>query len=164
MTSGPFRLCIVCTGNICRSAMAEVVLRRAVEEAGLGDRVVVDSAGTGPWHVGHGADERALAALRRRGFDGSAHVARQWDPAWSTERDLVLAADSGHHRDLLSDPGVEADRVRYLREFDPEADPDDLDLADPYYGDDAGFDTCLRQIERAAPSVVELVRARVDAD
>ena len=56
--SEPYRVCVVCSGNICRSPMGEIVLRHKLEEAGLGDRVVVDSAGTGDWHVGDGADPR----------------------------------------------------------------------------------------------------------
>lgn len=157
--SRPYRVCVVCSGNICRSPMAEVVLRDRVEAAGLGDAVEVDSAGTGSWHVGDGADPRALEALEEAGLDGTAHRARQFEDAWLGERDLVLVADSGHLRDLRS-LGGEQEHVRLLREFDPEAG-DDLDLADPWYGDRAGFTRCLEQIERSAPGVVDHVRRRL---
>src|ERR1700753_2873350 len=87
----PYRVCCVCLGNICRSPMAEVILRAQVERAGLGDRVAVDSAGTGDWHIGAAMDSRARDERPRHGYDGAAHRARQWDPAWFAQRDLILA-------------------------------------------------------------------------
>ena len=162
----PYRVCVVCSGNICRSPMGEVVLRAAFEEVGLGDDVEVDSAGTGAWHVGDQADHRALQALTGRGYDGSRHRAREFEPAWLSRRDLVLVADRRHHADLLSMAATpqDADRVRYLREFDPAARAaGDLDLADPYYGDRSGFEECLRQVVDAAAGIVEHVRLALSA-
>ena len=75
-----FRVSFVCTGNICRSPMAEAVLRSLAERAGLTDRLVIESAATGDWHVGEQADRRTLAALERAGYDASKHRARQFDP------------------------------------------------------------------------------------
>ena len=72
-------MCFVCSGNICRSPMAEVVLRELARRAGAQDAVEVDSAGTGDWHVGHEADRRALRVLAEAGYDGSTHRARQFD-------------------------------------------------------------------------------------
>ena len=163
MTS-PYRICVVCSGNICRSPMAEIVLRRALADAGLGDAVVVDSAGTGGWHIGSGADDRALTALTGAGHDGSAHRVRQFEPSWLDELDLVLCADAGHLRDIrrfASGRSSEAD-IRLLREFDAQAG-DDLDLADPYYGEQSDFEECLAQIDRASAGVVEHVRAELGA-
>ncbi|MFF0339390.1 low molecular weight protein-tyrosine-phosphatase [Kribbella sp. NPDC004875] len=134
---------IVCTGNICRSPMGEVVLRAKLAQAGIDD-VEVTSSGTGGWHVGDRMDPRAAAALRRRGYDGSSHRARQFDPAWFTERDLVLAMDSGHLA-ALSRRG-EAQLFA--------AD----DVPDPYYGEDDGFDEVLAQIEKAADQWVGRLR------
>jgi protein-tyrosine phosphatase len=81
-------------GNICRSPTAEAVMRARLAGAGLADRVVVDSAGTGSWHAGSPADERAAEALRAGGYDASGHVARQFDASWFAERDLVVALDN----------------------------------------------------------------------
>ncbi|GAB96704.1 protein-tyrosine phosphatase [Kineosphaera limosa] len=157
-TNDKYRVCVVCSGNICRSPMAEVVLREAFTDAGLGDRVVVDSAGTGGWHLGGGADRRALNALAAAGFDGTAHRARQIEPDWFDDRDLILCADSGHLA-AMQRMGRDSDAdVRLLREFDPQASGD-LDLADPYYGTPDDFEECLEQIRRAAPGIVEQVRA-----
>lgn len=161
------RVTAVCSGNICRSPMAEVVLRAAVAQAGFGGQVQVDSAGTGSWHVGQHADPRALAILERHGLDGSGHRARQFSAAWFADgRDLVLALDRGHLRALRAmtdDPG-QRESVRLLRSFDPalaalaEDDPR-LDVPDPYYDD--SFAAVLTMLQAAAPRVVEYVRARV---
>jgi protein-tyrosine phosphatase len=155
----PYRICLVCAGNICRSPMAEVVLRERLDAAGLTDRVTVDSAGTGDWHVGAGADRRALAALRARGYDGTAHRARQWDPGWATGRDLVLALDETNLAALRRSTGGQVP-VRLLREWDATAQHD-LGVPDPFYGDDAGFGEVLDIVERCADGLVADLRQRL---
>jgi protein-tyrosine phosphatase len=135
---------VVCTGNICRSPMAEVVLRAKLARAGVED-VVVSSSAIGSWHVGGPMDDRAEAALARRGYDGSAHVVRQFDDAWFGERDLVLGMDSGHVSVLARRAGPSYEVVDSY---------DVRDVADPYYGDDTTFDATLDQIEKAADVIV----------
>jgi protein-tyrosine phosphatase len=135
------RIEIVCTGNICRSPIGEVVLRSKLAEAGIDD-VLVSSSGTGGWHVGNPMDPRAAAALGRRGYDGSSHQAREFEPGLFAERDLVLAMDSGHLSALTR--RRDAARVVPIQLFA------DIDVPDPYYGDDGGFDDVLGQIEKAA--------------
>src|ERR1022692_4753286 len=83
-----YRICVVCLGNICRSPMAEVVLRNELDRAGLGGRVEVDSAGTGDWHIGSPMDSRARAELAIRGYDGAGHRPRQFAPSWFGRYDL----------------------------------------------------------------------------
>ena len=78
----PYRDCLVCMGNICRSPIAESVLRTEVERAGIGGLVEVDSAGTGDWHEGERMDRRASAELARRGYRSAGHRARQIGPSW----------------------------------------------------------------------------------
>ncbi len=148
------RVVTVCSGNICRSPMAEKVLRAALADAGLADRVEVTSAGVGPWHVGEPMDPRAAETLTARGLD-TEHVARQID-ADAGEADLLLAATVDHVRDLRR-AGVPADRIRLLRDFDPDA-PDAAEIPDPYYGGPDGFDEVLAMIEAAAPGIVDWVR------
>lgn len=157
------RICVVCSGNICRSPTAEVVLRSMVSSAGLADRVTVESAGTGDWHVGAHADPRTLATLRHHGYDGSAHRARQYDPEWFAEHDLVLATDAGNAELLRSmAPPGEAAKVVLLRSFDPAAaGAGDLDVPDPYYGEGDGFERVLRLVEAACRGVVEQLAARL---
>src|ERR1700753_1661613 len=88
---GPYRVCLVCLGNICRSPMAETVLRDAITAAGLDGAVVVDSAGTGDVHLGEKMDASAREALSRRGYDGSAHRARQIESSWLAPEHTVPA-------------------------------------------------------------------------
>jgi protein-tyrosine phosphatase len=158
----PIRVCMVCTGNICRSPMAEIILRKQLERAGLsggeaGERVVVDSVGMEGYHVGDGADPRTLQVLHDAGYDGSAHIARKLDPAVLAERDLILVADSGHLAAVrrLARRVADAGEIHLMREFDPEAVADGtLEVDDPYYGDAAAFRRCLREVEAACAGLV----------
>jgi len=148
--STPFRIIFVCTGNICRSPMAELVLRDLITRSGLGRLVTTSSAGTGDWHVGEQADARAIAALAARGYDGSHHRARQFDPAWFAEFDLIVVLDRTQDRILRNWAATEKDRdkVHLLLSFDPDQAPL-RDVPDPYYSDDALFASVLGMIERA---------------
>jgi protein-tyrosine phosphatase len=138
--------------------MAAAVLREKLREAGLAGDVEVDSAGTGDWHIGHGADRRARAALKARGYPQE-HTARQFVHGWFAERDLVLAMDAANLRDLrrLAPDADTADRVRLLRSYDPDA-RGDLDVPDPYYGGRDGFEHVLDLLERACDGLVEELR------
>jgi protein-tyrosine phosphatase len=160
-SNGRVRLLFVCLGNICRSPTAEGVMRHLVEDQGLADRVVVDSAGTGSWHVGHPPDERATAAAARRGIvlDGTARTfgADDFD-----RHDLLLAADRENLTAMRAlAPDDEArERVRLLREFDPEAvAAGDLDVPDPYYGGPRGFEDVLDGVDRACRGLLDHLRA-----
>ncbi|MEK9519403.1 low molecular weight protein-tyrosine-phosphatase [Streptomyces sp. NPDC087908] len=153
-----YRVCFVCTGNICRSPMAEHVFRRQVDDAGLGALVEIDSAGTGGWHEGDGADHRTVAVLDENGYS-SAHTARQFRASWFPALDLVIALDEGHLRELreLARTPEEAARVRLLRSYDPAAG-DALDVPDPYYGGREGFEECLEMVEAASDGLLAAVR------
>ena len=160
----PFHVSVVCTGNICRSPMAEVILRDLLAAGGLGDRVTVDSAGTTRWEVGNGMDPRAVAELRRRGYDGSAHVARSFEPGWFPDTDLVLAADSGHASVLRrwAPSPADAAKVHRLREFDAGAvAAGTLDVDDPWYGDEAAFVRCFTEVEAACRGVAQWLSQRL---
>jgi protein-tyrosine phosphatase len=145
-----FRVVFVCSGNICRSPMADVVFRWFAESAGLGHRVVSTSAGTGDWHVGERADQRTLQALERHGYDGSRHRARQFTAADFEGNDLVVALDHSHERVLRGWARSEADsdKIALLMSFEPSAKT--LDVPDPYYADPAMFDEVLGMIEGAS--------------
>lgn len=161
-----YRVCVICSGNICRSPMGEVILRSMLESAGLDDQVVVDSAGTGGWHEGDPADPRTVQALKDRAYDGSHHRAREFRPEWFSDRDLIVVADEGHLRDLRRwAPDAHASaKVRLLREFDPAAvESGTLDVDDPYYGGAADFDLCLTVVERACRGLLEHLGAELAA-
>lgn len=157
--SGPtYRICFVCSGNICRSPTAEVVMRRLLEDAGLADAVKVDSAGTGAWHVGNAADARAARTMLAKGYDGSRHRARVFEPAWLGDRDLIVALDGGHLRELqaMAATDQQRDAIRLLRSFDPTA-PKNADVPDPYYGTDREYLEAFEQIERACRGLLDQV-------
>ena len=155
-----YRICFVCLGNICRSPIAETVMRSLLVENELADRVEVSSAGTGDWHIGERADQRALSVLSRHGYDGSAHRARQFVREAIAENDLVVAMDRSNLSALrrMADED-ELDKLRLLREFDPETTG--TDVPDPYYGGDDGFDEVLEMVEAACRGLVEHVEAEL---
>jgi protein-tyrosine phosphatase len=162
----PYRVCFVCTGNICRSPMAESVFRAHAAEAGFDGLVGVDSAGTGPWHEGDGADRRAITVLTEHGY-AQDHTARQFQPAWFAHLDLVIALDSGHLRELraLAPTPRDAAKVRLLRDYDPDADPDapgGLDVPDPYFGGTDGFEEVLDMIEAASGGLLDAVAEAIE--
>jgi len=176
---GPYRICLVCLGNICRSPMAEVALTSELAAAGLADAVRVDSAGTGDWHIGHQMDAHARAELGRRGYDGSAHRARQVEPSWLANRDLILALDRHNLADLrrmAARAGIGGDRIMLFGEAgglpgqgqaEGQAEGDGLDVPDPYGGESSDFGTVLDLIEAAARHIAaqltELLTGRAPA-
>ncbi len=163
----PYRILTVCTGNICRSPIAEVVLRARLDDAGLGGRVVVDSGGTSSEEEGNPVDRRARAVLARHGYAVPRHAARQVQAPWLGDRDLVLAMTEQHARWLRRQARGDADQVRMYRSFDPAAPvgaaEGDLDIADPWYGGPEDFEVTLAEVEAGADAVVEHVRAALDA-
>lgn len=164
-TDGPYRIAVVCLGNICRSPVAALVLTARIEEAGLDDRVVVDSAGTADWHRGQPMDSRAAESLRSADYDPSAHRARHFDRTWPERYDLILAMDTNNLADLtpLVEEGADhPPRLRLFRDFDP-VDPG-TDVPDPYFGGEEGFADVLDMVERTSAALVEaLQRELVDA-
>ena len=161
----PVRLLFVCLGNICRSPTAEGAMRTLVREAGLQERIELDSAGTGGWHVGSAPDERATAAAAGRGvvLEGAARRVRLED---FDDFDLILAMDSANLSDLraLAPDSEGRAKVRLLREFDPASDgADDLDVPDPYYGEGDGFERVLDLVQAACEGLLVQVRADMRA-
>jgi protein-tyrosine phosphatase len=153
----PYRIAVVCLGNICRSPMADVILSGMLESAGLAGKVEVTSCGTGDWHMGQPMDPRAAAELQAAGYDASAHRAQQFDASW-LDRDLLLAMDAKNLSDITAGRGP-GDRVRMFRSFDPLAGPDDLDVPDPFYGDDDGFGVVIAMVERTCRQIVTELEA-----
>lgn len=137
--------------------MAETIFADALRREGLANRVQVSSAGIGDWHVGGPADPRASEALRRAGYRCE-HVAAQVS-AQHLSADLLVALDYGHFaalRQLVAEP----DRVVLLRSFDPAAGRN-LDVPDPYFGGEHGFDEVLSMVNAAVPGLLKWVRERL---
>jgi protein-tyrosine phosphatase len=141
--------------------MAEVVLRAALVAAGLDARVAVDSAGTGDWHVGDPMNSDARALLTRRGYDGSAHRARQFNASWFAERDLVLAMDASNLASLRALAAVAEAQPR-IRLFGEVAGLGAVNVPDPYGGAQAEFARVLDMLESAMPRLVRQLAATLD--
>ena len=144
------RILFVCMGNICRSPTAEGVMRSLLREAGLEDRIEVDSAGTGGWHAGDPPDARAAEAARARGIALSG-AARQITPRDFEDFDLIVAMDRENLRELRAmAPPHAREKIRLLAA--------DREVPDPYYGGPRGFETVLDQVEAACRGLLATLR------
>lgn len=173
------RVLFVCMGNICRSPMAEGVFRRKVAEAGLTERVVIDSAGTIGAHAGEPPDSRAQRAAAGRGYALEDLRARQVAPEDCRRFDLILAMDRGNLNRLRRLCGGASDRspaagddaspgtvasgadVRLFLDF--AADRREQEVPDPYMGGQAGFELVMDLVEAGAEGLVAEVRRRLGA-
>ena len=133
-------------------------MRSVVAEAGLADEIEIDSAGCGPWHLGNPPDRRATAAAARRGIvlEGTA---RQITPEDFEHYDLIVAADRENVADLrmVAPDAAAREKIHLLREYDPES-VGDLDVPDPYYGGDDGFETVLDMVDAACRGLLDEIR------
>ncbi|WP_323760841.1 low molecular weight protein-tyrosine-phosphatase [Maricaulis sp.] len=149
------RLLFVCTGNICRSPTAEAVARSRLSALGLDWRV--DSAGTGGWHAGEAPDPRAAAAGVARGHDFAGLSAREVEPDDFDRFDHIIAMDASHLRALNAMPGSgRGGRLSLMMDWTGEPG---IDVPDPYYGGEDGFDRVLDMIERAVDGLIGRLQA-----
>lgn len=152
----PIGILMVCLGNICRSPTAEGVLRARLEEAGLGARARVDSAGTGSSHVGQPPDERAIACAARHGIDIAALRARRLALEDFDAFDIILCADRTIlHEARMRKPRTSHAQVELLLEW---GGVGKKDVPDPYYGSARDFEHAFKLIDAAAQGIVERVR------
>jgi protein-tyrosine phosphatase len=156
--SEPLHVTFICSGNICRSPMAEKMFAHQISERGLAGDVRVTSAGTGDWHAGEGADNRANRVLRDHGYP-TQHRARRIDED-HLSADLVVALGRNHLR-ILRDMGVPPERLRMLRSFDPKSGAHPLDVEDPYYGTHDDFEDVFTVIDAALPGLHAWVDERL---
>ncbi len=162
MKTDKISVLFVCMGNICRSPMAEGVFRRRVEEAGLAERVHVDSAGTHAYHVGEPPDPRARETASRRGIALDALRARRVTREDLGLFDFVLAMDRDNLAILrdIADP-EHHERIRLFMEFAPEMKV--REVPDPYYGGQGGFDQVFDLVEAAAEGLLAEIRQRLES-
>lgn len=153
------RVLFVCLGNICRSPTAEGVFRQRLQKAGLDAHVLVDSAGTGDWHVGKAPDRRTTLAAQQRNYDLSTLRARQFVVEDFSRFDLILAMDHSNLRNLqaLRPATGAAELDLFLRRYQLELD----EVPDPYYGGADGFEQVLDLIEQASDALLAEVRGRL---
>jgi protein-tyrosine phosphatase len=157
----PVRLLVVCLGNICRSPMAEGVLRARIEASPLAGQVILDSVGTGNWHAGEPPDPRAIATAARHGVDISGLRARQLSRDDYVRHDWLLCADHNNLRDVRARGPADAhSRCALLLDW---AGIADADVPDPYAGGDAEFEAVWAMLDRAAHGVVERLESELRA-
>jgi len=152
-------VCFVCHGNICRSPTAEAVFAAMVERAGLAHAIACESAGCSDEHAGETPDRRSARVAVARGYAMRSR-ARRFEREDFARFDCVVAMDRRnrqHLERLATATGTPPDRIRMLREFDPE-DPRALDVPDPWYGGAAGFDEVLGLCERACAGLLATLR------
>ena len=169
--SDTLSICFVCTGNICRSPLADVILGRMARETVLSDgslladHIRISSAGTGPWHTGEPMDPRAAAALGEHGYTDHGHIARQFAVSWFDQEDLIVCLARRHQQTLRSlAVGRPMDgRLVLLRSYDRGAGGA-VDVPDPYYGEAADFEECLTLIEAGCRGLVLELVSRIEDD
>lgn len=141
----------VCLGNICRSPLAEAALRAEAEKAGID--IVVDSAGTGDWHIGDAPDRRAQAVARKHGIDISRYAGRQVTAEDFRRFTHVFALDADNLKNLRRiRPSDGTATLRLLMDMVPGREG--TGVVDPYFGDDAGFDLTWNDVTRAARAII----------
>lgn len=159
----------VCTGNICRSPMAEIILRTEFERRGLADKVNVESSGVSDEEYGNPIDRRAVKVLRERGYELPAHHFAHRITHDEIERtDLFLPMTASHMHALLRQlPPSKRGEVHMYRSFDPDlptpkaGHESRIDLVDPWYGGQHEFEVAIDQIEHVAPYIVDWVERQL---
>lgn len=147
------KVLFVCLGNICRSPTAEGVFRRALEQAGMADKIQIDSCGIGDWHVGKAPDTRAQQAALSRGIDLSALRARQLTTQDFVEFDYVLGMDQDNLTAMRKlKPANSRAHLGLFLDF---AGMSGAEVPDPYYGGEEGFESVLTMVEAASDGLIQ---------
>jgi len=152
------RILLVCLGNICRSPMAEGVLRHLAQERGIA--ITTDSAGTGDYHVGEAPDRRAQAAMRKQGMEINDLRARQFTQADFDRFDLLLAMDADNLRNMqrLAPSPEHATKAGLIMDHAPNHPL--REVPDPYYGGEEGFDEVFRMLKEASNQLLDGLEQR----
>lgn len=149
----PIKILMVCLGNICRSPLAEGILASKLPK----DQFIVDSAGTGSWHVGHAPDKRSIAVAQKNSLCIDTQKGRQFKTSDFEEFDYIYVMDSSNFRDVLHLAKTEEQKNKVsliLNELFPD---ENVDVPDPYYGAANGFDNVYQMLDEAA----EIIAAKL---
>ncbi len=146
------RILMVCLGNICRSPLAEGILKHKVQQNGL--PWTVDSAGTGNWHIGELPDPRSIAVARRYGIDITDQRARQFQPDDLDRFDRILVMDAQNHRDVLRLAQTDEQRAKVQCILDLTHPNQNRNVPDPYHDDD-GFEEVFQMLDAACDQLLE---------
>lgn len=151
------RILFVCLGNICRSPTAEAVFKKHLSEAGMDQEISVDSCGTGAWHVGHSPDQRTIEAASNRGYDLSELRARKLVAEDFKRFDYILAMDTRNLADILKkSPSDFSGKIQLFLDYAPQTNV--IEVPDPYYGGEQGFERVLDLVEQASKGLVKALK------
>lgn len=152
------KVLMVCLGNICRSPTAHGVFEKLVEDNGLSEKIVVDSAGTADYHIGKKPDPRSIAAASNRGFDLSTQISRQVSNQDYGHFDYILAMDADNLAVMQAKcPPQHHHKLRLLLSF---THVESLSVPDPYYSGEDGFELVLDLVEQACQQFLDHVLSR----
>jgi protein-tyrosine phosphatase len=151
-----YKLLFVCLGNICRSPSAENIMRHLVEEAGLSDKILCDSAGTSAYHIGSAPDRRMSAAAKEKEIELVGR-ARKFQPIDFERFDLILAMDRENYQELIysDSEGKYRDKIKMMCSF--ATNHSDQEVPDPYYGGEAGFQYVIELLFDACRGLLDYI-------
>jgi len=147
----PVKILMVCLGNICRSPLAEGILQSKLPA----DKFIVDSAGTGDWHVGQGPDKRSVATAKGRGIDISCQKARQLKPSDFTEFDHIYVMDASNYKDVTKLTPDAASKAKVKLMMDEVFPGKNIDVPDPYWSEQDGFENVYDMLDQACSIVAD---------
>lgn len=139
------KILMVCLGNICRSPLAKGILASKLPK----DKFIVDSAGTGNWHVGKQPDHRSVATAKKNGLDISSQRGKHFTPQHFEEFDYIYVMDGSNYDDVLFLAKTEEHKKKVNRILDELFPGDNVDVPDPYYGLQNGFDMVYEMLDEA---------------
>lgn len=155
-----YKLLFVCLGNICRSPSAENIMNHLIQNAGLSEQIICDSAGTSSYHIGSSPDRRMAAALTKRNFTAIGK-ARQFEVSDFEEFDLILTMDKDNYQDILSldRQGIYKNKVKLMCDF--AAYHNDKEVPDPYYGGPEGFNYVIDLLVDSCEGLLTYVKNQI---
>lgn len=148
------KVLMVCLGNICRSPLAEGILRNKLDT----DKFIIDSAGTGNWHVGNPPDSRSVAVAKKYGLDISKLRGRQFTSLDYQDFDHIYVMDSSNLENVLSLAESDLDRSKVSMILDTIFPGERVDVPDPYYGGDDGFERVYKMLDEACDMISQNIR------
>ncbi len=151
------KILMVCLGNICRSPLAEGILREKVKAAGLD--VEVHSAGTAAYHVGESADQRSINVAMKNNINIRNHTGRQFQVSDFDDYDMVYAMDVSNYSDILGKARNDSDRAKVKMLMNELYPGQDIDVPDPYFGGSRGFDDVFSMIDKACDVIIDNLKA-----
>jgi protein-tyrosine phosphatase len=141
----PIKIVMVCLGNICRSPLAEGLLASKLPE----DKFIVESAGTGSWHIGKHPDERSIATAKKNGLDISKQKGKHFTSNLFEEFDYIYVMDASNYANVTSLSKTEIHKEKVKLILDELFPGDNVDVPDPFYGLQNGFDMVFKMLDEA---------------